>query len=81
MIVVMSLLLARQVDLTLLRPRAEQMFPMEQAEKRVIPVAVEGFIMKPSLASHVLELSGQHCCELTMFELAHWSAVQSWTAP
>jgi hypothetical protein len=75
------LLLVRQPDLTLLRPKAEQMFPIEHAEKRVMPLAVEGFMMNPSPASQVLELRGQHCCALTKLEFAHWSDVQSCTAP
>ena len=54
---------------------------MEQAEKREIPGEVEGFIMKPPLASQVLWLRGQHCCELTMSLFPHVSDVQSCTAP
>lgn len=42
---VTSRLLVRQVDLTLLRPRAEQMLPMVQGEKCEMPSFVEGFMM------------------------------------
>jgi hypothetical protein len=55
------LLFVRHADLTLLRPRAEHTLPMEQAEKRVMPFAVDGFMMKPSPALQVPELRGQHC--------------------
>lgn len=79
--VVTPRLLLRQPDLTLLRAMAEQILPMEQAEKRSIPWAVDGFMMNLSPASQVLELRGQHCCELTMFESPQVSDVQSCTAP
>jgi hypothetical protein len=54
-------LLVKQLDLTLLPPKAEQMLPTEQAEKRVMPCAVDGFMMKSSPASQELALRGQHC--------------------
>jgi hypothetical protein len=37
------------------------MLPMLQAENRVMPVPVEGFMMKFPLASQDVRESGQHC--------------------
>lgn len=76
-IVVTPRLLVRHVDLTLLRPKAEQMLPIEQGEKRLMFSAVEGFIRYFSPASHVVALRGQHCWALTMFVFRHVSDVQS----
>lgn len=55
------LLANRQSELTLFRPRAEQMLPIEQGLKLVIPRLVEGFMIYSSPASQEFWLKGQHC--------------------
>jgi hypothetical protein len=60
-------LLEKQVALTLFLWKAEQMLPTEQGENRLMPWAVEGFMMKSSPASQVPELNGQHCWAFTRF--------------
>lgn len=60
-IVVTSLFAERQVVFTLLRPIAEHMLPIVQAENFVIPLEVDGFMIYASPASHVELLRGQHC--------------------
>ena len=51
----------RQSDLTLFRPRAEQMLPIEQGLKSVMPWPVDGFMIYFAPASQVSALRGQHC--------------------
>ena len=75
-----SLLLVRQFVLTLLRPMAEQMLPMLHAENCVMPLPVDGFMMKRCRASHEVALRGQHCCRVAVPSL-HELDVQSCTAP
>ena len=60
---------------------AEQMLPMEQALKSVMPWEVDGFMMNLSPASQVEELRGQHCWALTALLSLQVELVQSWTAP
>ncbi len=75
-----SLLLVRHVDLTLLRPMAEQMLPTLQGENLVMPLPVEGFMMNWPPASHEAVLSGQHCWR-TAVPSPQVDGVQSCTAP
>ncbi len=75
------LLSEKQDVLTLLRPMAEHMLPMEQGLNPVIPVDVEGFMMNLSPALQVDELRGQHCCALTALLSRHVLSKQSCTAP
>jgi hypothetical protein len=75
------LLDVRQPVLTELRPMAEQIFPMLQGLKFVIPGAVDGFITKRPPAGQVDEESGQHCCAATVVPSLHVELVQSCTAP
>jgi len=79
--VVRPLLSTSAEALTLLRPRAEQMLPMEQGLKSAMPSPVEGFMMYLEPASQVVELRGQHCCALTTWLLAQVEESQSCTAP
>lgn len=78
--VLTSRLLVRQLDLTLLRPMAEQMLPTLQGENCVMPPPVEGFMMKAALALQLDWERGQHCCLVTVPSEQVWD-VQSWTAP
>jgi len=75
------LLDVRQPVFTELRPMAEQIFPILQGLKLVIPVAVDGFMMKRWPAEQVDEESGQHCCAATVVPSAHVESTQSCTAP
>lgn len=70
----------RHVVLTLLRPMEEQMFPILQGEKSVIPVPVDGFMMNSPSALQLDEVSGQHFCMPTV-PSEHVVCVQSWNAP
>ena len=79
--VVTSRLSVKHDVLTLLRNMAEQMLPTVQAEKVLTFDDEAGFIMYACVPSHVLALSGQHCCELTTDLSEHVSEVQSCTAP
>lgn len=76
-IVVTPLLSDRHDPLTLLRPRAAQMFPTEQGLNPLMPSTVEGFMMYLAPASQVVVLSGQHCCELTVWLFAQVCESQS----
>ncbi len=53
---------------------------MLQAENLVMPLPVDGFMMNCPPASHVVALSGQHCC-LVAVPSPHVCDVQSCTAP
>lgn len=69
----------RQELLTLLRPMAEQIFPIVQGEKLFTSPAL-GFMIYFASASHVDLDRGQHCEEDSRF-WAQVSESQSWTAP
>ena len=79
-IVTIPRLLTKQLELTLLRPKAEQMFPTVQGENCVIPSAVLGFMMYWPLALHVDDERGQHW-EVLSRPCEQVSGMQSCTAP
>jgi hypothetical protein len=60
-VIVVTLRLAlRQLDLTVFRPKAEQILPIEQGEKSVRLLLEDGLIMYWSAASHAEVEIGQH---------------------
>ena len=79
-IICTSLLSVKHCLLTLLEKNAPQMLPMVQGLNLSICSDVEGFMMYLPPASHWVAVSWQHCEESCIFA-AHWSGVQSWTAP